>query len=197
MRLRVTLAAVAASAAVLVAAGCGTQPDEPAPQGGAAAPAASAASGSFNETDTMFLQMMVPHSTQGIAIVKLAADRSEREDVKTLAKAIEVTQQDEIKRMSGWLEQWKQPATASDKEHEEHGGMPGTSEKEISALRKAKGAEFDRLFLDTLIAHQDDAVQLARMETNAGVNVQATSYAKQVDQSRTAQIAQMLEFRKQ
>jgi uncharacterized protein (DUF305 family) len=194
MRLRATLATVATCAAVLAAAGCGTRPAEPA---AGAAPAASAAPGTFNETDTMFLQMMVPHSTQGIAIVELAAERSRRDDVKTLAKAIEVTQQDEIKRMSGWLEQWKQPATASEEAHQAHGGMPGTSEKEIAALRAAKGAAFDTRFLNTLIAHQDDAVQLARMEATGGVNVQAKSYAKQVDQSRTAQIQQMLTLLKQ
>jgi uncharacterized protein (DUF305 family) len=192
---RVPLAAVAAVAALL-AAGCGTQPDEPAAgaPSGPAAPGSSAAASTFNETDTMFLQMMVPHSTQGVALVKLAADRSTRADVKTLAQAIEVTQQDEIKRMSGWLAEWKQPATASDEAHQAHGGMPGTSEKEIAALREAEGAAFDTKFLNTLIAHQDDAVQLARMETNAGVNVHAKTFAKQVDESRTAQIKQMLQF---
>jgi uncharacterized protein (DUF305 family) len=177
-------------AAVLLVAGCGTQPDSTAAN---TTPAASApVSGTFNDTDVMFLQMLGPHSVQGIEIVKIGATRAIREDVRTLAKAIQVTEAEEITRMSGWLKSWKQPATAAPDEHAAHGGMPGTSEKEIAALRKAPAAAFDRDFLQMLIAHQDDAVQLARMETASGVNVNAKSYAKQVDQSRTAQIKQML-----
>jgi uncharacterized protein (DUF305 family) len=186
MRLHATVVLTA----VLLVAGCGTQPDAPAP---GAAPAVSAAvSGTFNDTDVMFLQMLGPHSVQGIEIVKIGAARATREDVRVLAKAIQVTEAEEITRMSGWLKSWKQPATASPQDHAAHGGMPGTSEKEISGLRKTSAATFDRDFLNMLIAHQDDAVQLARMETAGGVNPNAKAYAKQVDESRTAQIKQML-----
>jgi uncharacterized protein (DUF305 family) len=198
MRLPVTLAA----AAVLLLAGCGTQPDPKpaaAPPAAAAAEAPNAASTAigtdFNDTDVMFLQMLGAHHTQGVAIVKLAGERSSREDVKMLAKAIEVTQTDEIARISGWLKQWQKPATAPADAHAEHGGERSTSEQEIKALSQAKGADFDRRFLDTLIAHQDDAVQLARMETTGGKNEQVKSYAKQVDDSRSAQIKQMLTYK--
>jgi uncharacterized protein (DUF305 family) len=192
------LPATVALAAVLLAAGCGTAPDAPA--GGAAAPSTSTAaasasgtvSGTFNDTDVMFLQMLGPHHTQGIEIVKIGAERSTRAEIRTLAEAIRVTQAEEITRMSGWLKAWKQPATADAAAHAAHGGMPGTSEKAIAALRAKNGAEFDREFLNTLIAHQDDAVQLARMETAGGTNAQAKTFAKQVDQSRSAQIKQML-----
>jgi uncharacterized protein (DUF305 family) len=180
-------------AAVLLVAGCGTEPAAPA--GGTAAPAASAgASGAFNDTDVMFLQMLGPHHTQGIEIVKLGAERATSEEIRTLAKAIQVTQAEEVTRISGWLTAWKQPAAADPAAHAEHGGMPGTSEKEISTLRATKGASFDRDFLNMLIAHQDDAVQLARMETVGGTNTEAKAYAKQVDDSRSAQIKQMLKL---
>ena len=50
------------------------------------------------------------------------------------------------------------------------------------------------MFLNMMIAHQDDAMQLARMETSAGVNAPARDLAGQIDRSRTAQIAQMLGY---
>jgi uncharacterized protein (DUF305 family) len=194
MRLHATVALTA----VLLTAGCGTAPDAPAagaaapPSSAAAAPATGGVSGTFNDTDVMFLQMLGPHHTQGIEIVKIGAEKSTRAEIRTLAEAIRVTQAEEVTRMSGWLKAWKQPATADAAAHAAHGGMPGTSEKELAALRAKNAAEFDRDFLNTLIAHQDDAVQLARMETVGGANAQAKAFAKQVDQSRSAQLKQML-----
>ena len=146
----------------------------------------------FNETDVMFLQMMVPHHHQGIAIAQVAAQRSPRPEVATLAAAIEATQTDEATTMADWLAGWSQPASADPAAHAAHGGMPGTSEAEISALRSASDVEFERMFLNMMIAHQDDAVQLARMETSTGVNASARDLANRIDRSRTAQIAQML-----
>ena len=72
--------------------------------------------------------------------------------------------------------------------------MPGTSAKEIARLRKTSTKAFDKAFLDMLIAHQDDAVQLARFETGGGENRNALAYARQVDASRSAQVQQMSDY---
>jgi uncharacterized protein (DUF305 family) len=148
----------------------------------------------FNETDVMFLQMMVPHQEQGLTLVRLAADRAGREDVRVLAAAIETTQVDEIRTMSERLRQWQQPPTAPPNAHHDHGGMPDTTATEIKALRGMSGPEFDRRFLNTLIAHQDDAIQLARLETGTGTNPETRALAERIEQSRQAQIDQMLGF---
>lgn len=188
-------AALLAAGAVLLA-GCG------APSGSAsdAAPASavrassapSGAAARFNGTDVMFAQMMVPHHGQGIEIVRLASGRATDAELKTLAAAIETTQSAEIQTMAGWLRAWGQPSTAAASEHAAHGGMPGTSRAEIATLRRATGADFDRKFLNMMIAHQDDAIQMARMEESSGINPEARALAGRIDRSRTAQIQQML-----
>jgi uncharacterized protein (DUF305 family) len=183
-------ALIAAALAVpLLLAGCGTAREKPAPA------ASAAVAPTFNDTDVMFVQMIVPHHRQGIAIAEIGAERATRDDLKVLASAIVATEKDEVARLEGWLTTWKQPATADPAAHAAHGGMPGTSEKEIAQLRKAPKAQVDKTLLDMLIAHQDDAVQLARFETTGGQNVNALGYAKQVDESRSAQIKQMLAYR--
>jgi len=184
VHLRRTLAVAALAVAVLLS-GCGTAREQPGPA------TTAAVSPGFNSTDVMFVQMIVPHHRQGIAIAEIAAERATRADLKVLAGAIVATQKDEVARLEGWLKVWKQPATADPAEHAAHGGMPGTSAKDIAKLRKVSAAEVDEALLDTLIAHQDDAVQLARFETAGGENVNAVGYAKQVDDSRSAQIKQM------
>jgi uncharacterized protein (DUF305 family) len=183
-------ALIAAALAVpLLLFGCGTAREKPGPA------ASAAVAPGFNETDVMFVQMIVPHHRQGIAIAEIGAERATRADLKVLAGAIVATQKDEAARLEGWLKTWKQPATADPAAHAAHGGMPGTTEKEIAKLRKASKAEVDKALLDMLIAHQDDAVRLARFETSGGENVNAVGYAKQVDESRSAQIKQMLGYR--
>jgi uncharacterized protein (DUF305 family) len=154
--------------------------------------AAPPAGDEFNETDVMFLQMMVPHHHQGIAIVQIGSSRSSRSEVAMLAAAIESTQAAEADTMAAWLRGWGQPAAADPAAHAAHGGMPGTSEAEITALREAGRDAFEGAFLNTLIAHQDDAVQLARMQTSGGINPRVRDLAQRIDRSRTAQISQML-----
>jgi uncharacterized protein (DUF305 family) len=177
-------------ATALAATGCsesaGTTPPPQAP----AKPAAAGAT--FNAADVMFAQMMVPHHKQGIDITGLAGTRASNSEVKTLAAAISVTQLTEVETMSGWLRSWKKPATATSSEHDAHGGMPGTSNIEIRSLKAKSGNDFDRGFLNMLIAHQDDAIQMARAEVADGQHPEAKALAGRIDKSRSAQITQML-----
>ncbi|MFL6144120.1 MAG: DUF305 domain-containing protein [Labedaea sp.] len=176
-------------AGVVALVGC-SSPAHPA----SSAPATNDNPAGFNAGDVMFLQMMVPHLEQGRAIAGLAATRGTSADVRTLAAAIDTTQADEVRTMSGWLRTWHQPASATANAHAEHGGMPNTTESEIATLGRISGAEFDRRFLNVMIAHQDDAIQLARMESATGTNPPATALARRIETSRAAQIEQMLGF---
>jgi uncharacterized protein (DUF305 family) len=148
----------------------------------------------FNATDVMFLQMMLTYQGQALKIVPLGAKRATREDVRTLAAAVEVTQADEAITMAGWLTSWKQPLVADPDQslHADHGGLRDTSADELAALEGMTGADFDRRFLNLLIGHQHNSIEVARMETAKGVNPEARDLARRVDASRTAQIQQML-----
>ncbi|MFF5114668.1 DUF305 domain-containing protein [Streptosporangium sp. NPDC000509] len=170
-------------------AGAGVPTPSPAP------PVGTAAGVAFNPPDVMFLQMMVPHNAQGVRLVRLVRERQVRPEVRELADAIGVTQERESVSMSGLLDAWGQPATADDDEHAAHGGMPGVSEEEVAALTAAPPAEFERRFLDMLIAQQDDAAQMAKVEVATGLHPEVTKLARLVDVSRTAQIARMLTLR--
>lgn len=181
---------VALVVAVLALGGCG-QDAEPA---GAPppSPSATAASGAVNAADVMFAQMMVAHHRQGIEIVTLTDTRAESPEVKRLAAAIKTTQTAERETMAGWLRTWGKPPTADASAHAAHGGMPGTSNVEIRSVKAKSGGDFDRAFLNMLIAHQDDAIQMARSETAGGSDAQAKAMADRIEKSRSAQITQML-----
>lgn len=172
----------------LLVAGCAAEAQGPP----AAAPLPS--TGTVNENDVMFLQMMVPHLEQGQTIVRIGRDRASRPEVRSLASAIESTQADEVTTMSARLRDWHQPAVAPVNAHSDHGGTPADAEREIATLRKATGPDFDHRFLNLLIAHQDDAIQLARVEAAIGSDPDAKALADRIDRTRSAQINQMLDF---
>jgi uncharacterized protein (DUF305 family) len=131
---------------------------------------------------------LLPHHRQGVEIAEIGAGRTTRADVKVLAQAIVATQQDEVTRMRGWLKAWQQPAPAATA-----GAGATAGEKKIAALRTVSTG-FDEKFLGLLIAHQKQAVKLAQSEQAGGKNPDALAFAKQIVQSRTAEIDQMQAF---
>ncbi|MFC6884623.1 DUF305 domain-containing protein [Actinomadura yumaensis] len=181
--MRYAVLGLAAACALLLAVQCGARGS------GGAGPGRS-----FNGTDVMVLQMLVPHHGQGVRIARLARGRPVRPQVATLAAAIESTQVGEVRAMAGWLRGWRRPPTAPAHDHAAHGGMPMTPEREIAALAASRDAGFERRFLNVLIGHQDDALQIARLETRSGRNARARELAWRIDASRTAQIKQMVAF---
>lgn len=194
----ITRRALGLAAGLLMLAGCGGVASPPAPPPPPQATAASPTPGSgFHPADVMFLQMMVPHHEQGLTIVRLARDRANRAEIRVLAAAIESTQADEVQTMTGWLQAWGQQPTAAPGSHADHGGMPDTTAGEIASLSRLAGPDFDRRFLNVLIAHQDDAIQLAKLQTATGMNPEAKALAGRIDRSRSAQIQQMLRFLEQ
>ncbi|MGI5211917.1 DUF305 domain-containing protein [Plantactinospora sp. CA-290183] len=182
-------------------AGCGSGPGgtsaaPPAPAGTAASPTPSTTPGGFNAADVMFLQMMVTHHGQGLELVRLAESRARRDELRTLAAAIDVTQAAERETMRAWLRGWGR-ATEADPDahaHADHGGLPITGPEQIAALAGATGARFETDFLNLLIGHQHNAVELARTELRSGTNPEVKELARRIELSRTAQIDQMLKL---
>ena len=181
-------------AAALAVGGCGT--DRTGSAETTSVTAVVQAGRQYNDTDVMYLQMMVAHHEQGLQMVELAEQNATRDAVRTLAEAVDVTQTDEVKLMKSWLTGWSKPATVdhAPQAHADHGGLPGTGPEEIAALRKARGPAFETTFLNLFVAHQHNAVEMAAMEQKGGANAEAKAFAERVRASRTDQIKQMLQL---
>ncbi|SDJ50458.1 Uncharacterized conserved protein, DUF305 family [Actinokineospora alba] len=148
----------------------------------------------FNDTDVMYLQMSIAHHRQGIDLVRLAAGRPVRAQVGELARAIELTQAEEVESMTRWLTEWGKPADADPDPgaHEAHGGLPVTAPDTIENLRTTTDGEFERRFVTVLTGHQHGAVEMARAELAGGVSHSARALADRVVRSRKGQIEQLL-----
>ncbi|MEU5693839.1 DUF305 domain-containing protein [Actinosynnema sp. NPDC020468] len=186
---------VALVAGLLLLAGCSEASDGLITPTGAP-PSTVAETNEFNPTDVMFLQMAIPHTKQGAEIAGLAKDRQVRTEVKTLASAIEVTQLSEVDSMTKWLKDWKQPenAGADAQVHAGHGGDHSTRPEDIAEVAALGPADFEKAYLNLLLAHQHNSVEMAKMEREGGVNPQTKALADRVFESRTAQISQILGY---
>jgi uncharacterized protein (DUF305 family) len=189
-RRRATIRSLAAVLVGLLLAGCGSTLAATTGTARTAPPL----DGSFNDTDVMVLQMLVPHHEQGVELARLASTRASDADVRDLAAAVAATQGDELTGMRALLRDWNQPVAADPDPHAHatHGGLHTTDPEVVVALRRtAAGPEFDRTFLNLFTGHQLGAVEMARMEARSGRQPAAVDLAERIVRSRTAQIQQM------
>jgi uncharacterized protein (DUF305 family) len=174
---------------------------------GAAAPSvATAAAARGHPADVRFMQRMMAHHAQALAMTALVPTRSARDDLRRLAERIEVSQRDEIAIMRQWLESRGQPAPAADTADASHdaaqhaavghaAGMPGMlTPDEMARLTAARGAEFDALFLRLMIRHHEGALAMVAEllgSQGAGQDAAAFQFASDVDADQRAEIQRM------
>ncbi|GAA4566291.1 DUF305 domain-containing protein [Planotetraspora kaengkrachanensis] len=143
---------------------------------------------SANAADVLFMQDMIVHHRQALDMSDLAPTRAASDGVKRMAARINDTQGPEISAMTHWLEQQGQRLP----EHhqlEEHHDMPGMATPEqLDALRKATGADFDRLFVQLMIAHHMGAITMAADEMEKGSHVTVQELAQDISVTQTAEV---------
>jgi len=121
----------------------------------------------YSDADVEFMSGMIPHHAQAVIMAGWAPSHGARKDVAILCERIVVGQRDEIHLMQTWLSDRGLPvpdATATRHKMKMNGMehemlMPGMlTDEEMAALDRARGPEFDRLFLLGMIKHHQGAV---------------------------------------
>jgi len=141
----------------------------PAPASAGGGPASGVINRPVSQADINFMSGMIPHHAQAVLIAGWAPSHGARLDVRTLCERIVVAQKDEIALMQTWLRDHHQTAPPADAtrmkmvmngvEHDML--MPGMlNDEELAQLDRARGADFDRLFLQAMIKHHQGALQM-------------------------------------
>jgi uncharacterized protein (DUF305 family) len=152
---------------------------------------------------------MIPHHQQAVEMAALVPDRSTNPAVIKLATDISAAQGPEIETMKVFLVQWKEgsdtnpetPVTPENPDspdsHGGHGGMDAMAMQgmidaaAIAKLASLKGAEFDQLWLQSMISHHEGAIEMANAEIAGGTNVDAKKLAQQIVAAQQGEISQM------
>ncbi|HEY8561739.1 MAG TPA: DUF305 domain-containing protein [Pyrinomonadaceae bacterium] len=154
--------------------------------------------------DVEFMQGMIMHHAQAVEMTALIESRTDNKNVRLLGARISQSQTDEMKFMKQWLGLRGEPVSPPmpamsnmdgmdmSSHHHHHQQMPGMlTPEQMDALRKAQGAEFDRLFLKGMIQHHNGALVMVRELFNtagAGQNAELFNFATDVDAGQRAEI---------
>jgi uncharacterized protein (DUF305 family) len=187
------VAAMVAVAAALVLSSCSSpasdgQTDHQHPD----APVITGQPAGYNADDVAFATNMIPHHQQAIDLSAMVPDRSANAELIALAKQISAAQQPEIEIMKVFLVQWKEnPDTNAG--HAGHGSpMAGMVDAAtMTKLESLNGAEFDKLWLESMISHHQGAIEMANAEIANGDNVDAKTLAKNIVATQGTEIGQM------
>lgn len=154
--------------------------------------------------DVEFMQGMIMHHAQAVEMVALMSSRTENKELRLLGARISQSQSDEMNFMKRWLENRGKPISAPmagmdgmDMPGMDHSGhhqmlMPGMlTPRQMTALGKAKGAEFDRLFLTGMIQHHGGALTMVKElfdTAGSGQDAELFNFATDVDSGQRAEI---------
>jgi uncharacterized protein (DUF305 family) len=120
----------------------------------------------YTKADVDFVSGMVGHHAQAVLIAGWAQSHGASQSVQGLCERIVVAQRDEIRFMQRWLADRKLPPADASTEHMMMSGMnmklmPGMlNPEELQALDKARGTDWDRMFLQDMIKHHNGAIEM-------------------------------------
>lgn len=147
--------------------------------------------------DVQFMQGMIMHHAQAVEMTALIESRTQNKELRSLGARISRSQSDEINFMKRWLmARGEQTSPDMHGMHmpNHHKLMPGMlTSKQMDALRKAKGKEFDRLFLRGMIQHHNGALKMVKdlFDSGAGQDAELFNFASDVDSGQRAEIKVM------
>jgi uncharacterized protein (DUF305 family) len=161
-----------------------------------ASAAASLPQPKFSAADVRFMQGMIGHHAQAVEMTGLLRARTTWDEMRMLGQRIEVSQADEIKMMQQWLQDRGQELPGPHAHHAPGATpMPGMlTTEEMSRLAAAKGAEFDRLFLELMIKHHEGALTMVKdlfSHPGAGQEAEVFAFASDVEADQRMEIARM------
>jgi uncharacterized protein (DUF305 family) len=185
------------------------------PEPAVSATAAPSPAADHDATDVMFLQDMIPHHAQAIAMSRQAATRAASPRVRDLAGRIEMAQGPEIAQMTGLLTAWGAPVPPTARGGRPGmvprtgggpGMMPGTggpgmmsgtggpgmmSDQQIQQMTGASAPMFDQMFLRMMTAHHQGAVGMGQSELARGQDPQTEQLARTIIGVQQAEIVEM------
>ena len=144
------------------------------------------------EFEVMFLKHMIHHHQMAVEMGELAGKNTKRAELNKMGEHIISAQKAEIEQMTGWLKSWHGESVGSMSQ------MPGMEKmmKEMEALKKAKDADFDKMFLDMMSEHHEGAVMMSKLVGNRTDRAELKQLANKIIKDQNKEIEQMKGWKK-
>ncbi|WP_252259106.1 DUF305 domain-containing protein [Erythrobacter aurantius] len=168
------------------------------------------AKATYVKADVAFMQGMIVHHQQAVEMAKLVEDRTNNEDVVTVAGRILSSQADEIEFMNQWLSDRGEKTVMVGMDHSgmDHSGMDHSmhamvdhsqmsgmaTPEQMAKLASLEGAEFDRMFLGLMIAHHEGAIDMVEAllrQAGSAADPVLFRFVSDVENDQNAEIKRM------
>jgi uncharacterized protein (DUF305 family) len=149
---------------------------------------------SSDNIDKHFIEQMVPHHEDAIAMADIASIKAEHPEIRQLSENIKGSQSREIEFMTKWYKDWYGKEFSLIPVASAHGhavmemGMMG-GEADLKRLESAQ--PFDKAFIEEMIPHHQMAVMMAQMLQITTQRDDMKSLAHDIIDAQTAEIEQM------
>lgn len=143
--------------------------------------------------ETTFMQEMIVHHQSAIDMAKLVLTNTKRPELIKLSQDIITAQTGEISDMTGWLASWYNTKPLTDST-----SVPGMMDMmgSMDKLKVAKDAQFDEMFLQMMIIHHQQAVNMASLLPGKTQRPELLKLGQAIIKAQTAEIDQMKGWQK-
>ncbi|MBP6913063.1 MAG: DUF305 domain-containing protein [Candidatus Levybacteria bacterium] len=149
--------------------------------------------------DAHFIEQMIPHHEDAIAMAKLAQIKAQRPEVKTLSNNIVTSQGKEITQMKNWYKEWfGRVLPTGNKIMQHHGMMSSSSSMHMGMMgtdqdmeKLSNASDFDTVFVEEMIPHHQMAVMMAGMLKDGTQRPEMKKLADEIIKAQTAEVEQM------
>jgi len=147
--------------------------------------------GMTGSMDAMFIQEMIPHHDDAIAMADLALTRAEHPELRELAETIKQTQTAENAQMRDWYREWFDAAVPEGSVGM-MGGMMGSEMTDLAALTEA--GSFDREFIEQMVPHHEMAIMMSQMAGGPSARPEMREFTQGIIDTQSAEIELMLDW---
>jgi len=159
--------------------------------------------------DRAFVKQMVEHHKQGIEMADLAASRAQDASVKAFAEKTRESQEKELKELKG-MRSASQKNAEHDQHHDSHRASTDATNTHLSTgdehqamqrqtmskLESARGADFDRAFVEEMTKHHQMAIEMNELARNRAANRELRAFAEKSVSSQQQEIAELQQLKR-
>lgn len=146
--------------------------------------------------DEAYIADMLAHHEGALNMSEMVGAGTERPELIQLAQTIMQTQSQELMKMQTWQQEWGYERTMGG--HGSHAGMGNEMSGDMmmmgEELAGLKGVEFDKKFLELMIEHHQQAVDMSKYADTNASHQELKNLAKAVISAQEAEIAQMKQW---
>lgn len=145
-----------------------------------------------NDYDRYYIANMIGHHEGAVDMAEVALTNARHPELKTLANNIISAQNKEIATMLEWQKAWGYPASSGEG-MVDHSAMNMKDDMALltEELKKKTGDDFDKAFLQAMIAHHESAIAMSRPGADNAKHQEVKDLSAAVITDQTKEVLQM------